>query len=163
MLDIKKITEGIFTVVYLIAAFVLVFLSIAIMGFSIHEVLVNFNQEHGFISLMLQSVGAIIISAAILDVAQYMVEEEVLMNKELRNPEEARRTITKILVIISIAVSIEGLVYIFKAGIKDLSLLVYPSLLIMVSAFLVISLGIYQKLSVVIEKAERENDIVRRE
>ena len=163
MIDIKKVTEVIFTVVYLIAAFVLVCLSIAIMGFSIHEVVINFNQEHGFIGLMLQSVGAIIISAAILDVAQYMVEEEVLMNKELRNPEEARRTITKILVIISIAVSIEGLVYIFKAGIKDLSLLVYPSLLILVSAFLVISLGIYQKLSVVIEKAEKENAIVKKE
>lgn len=163
MIDIKKITEILFTVVYLIAAFVLVCLSIAIMGFSIHEVVINFNKDSGFISLMLQSVGAIIISAAILDVAQYMIEEEVLMNKELRNPEEARKTITKILVIISIAVSIEGLVYIFKAGIKDLSLLVYPSILIMVSAFLVIALGLYQKLSVVIEKAEKDKVVVKTE
>lgn len=133
------------------------------MGFSIHEVFINFNKDSGFISLMLHTVGTIIISAAILDVAQYMVEEEVLMSKELRDPEEARKTITKILVIISIAVSIEGLVYIFKAGIKDLSLLVYPSVLIMVSAFLIISLGIYQKLSVVIEKAEKEKVFVEKE
>ena len=163
MIEIKKLTERLFTVVYLIAAFVLVCLSVAIMGFSIHEVFINFSNETGFISSMLHAVGTIIISAAILDVAQYMVEEEVLMNKELRDPEEARKTITKILVIISIAVSIEGLVYIFKAGIKDLSLLVYPSLLIMVSAFLVISLGIYQKLSVVIERADKENVVIKRE
>jgi hypothetical protein len=45
-----------------------------------------------------------------------MIEEEVFKDKELRNPAEARKTITKIMVIISIAVSIEGLVYIFKAG-----------------------------------------------
>jgi hypothetical protein len=50
-----------------------------------------------------------------------MMEEEVFVNKQLRDPEEARRTITKIIVIITIAVSIEGLVYIFKAGTKDIS------------------------------------------
>ncbi|RWX43517.1 hypothetical protein H206_03545 [Candidatus Electrothrix aarhusensis] len=161
MIYIKKITEILFTVVYLIAACVLIGLSIAIMGFSIHEVFINFNQDSGFISLMLHTVGTIIISAAILDVAQYMIEEEVMMSKELRDPEEARKTITKILVIISIAVGIEGLVYIFKAGTEDLSLLIYPSILIMVSAFLIISLGIYQKLSVGIEQAERERIVVK--
>ena len=64
-------------------------------------------------------------------------------NKELRDPEEARRTITKIIVIITIAVSIEGLVYIFKAGTKDITLLLYPALLIVVSAILIVALGVY--------------------
>jgi putative Mn2+ efflux pump MntP len=106
---------------------------------------------------MLQSVAAIIIAAAIIDVAQYMMEEEVFKDKELRDPKEARRTITKIIVIITIAVSIEGLVFIFKAGTKDLSLLLYPALLIMVSAILIVALGIYQKLSATIEKREEES------
>ena len=95
---------------------------------------------------MLQSVGAIIISAAIIDVAQYMMEEEVFLNKGLPDLEEARRTITKIIVIITIAVSIEGLVYIFKAGTKGLTLLLYRALLIVV-------LGLYKKLSATIEKS----------
>lgn len=105
---------------------------------------------------MLQSVGAIIISAATLDVAQYMIEEEVFMDKELRDAKEARKTITKILVIITIAVNIEGLVYIFKAGTKDLKLLIYPASLILVSSFLIVSLGLYQKLSREVEKEEED-------
>lgn len=79
------------------------------------------------------------------------------MNKELRDPEEARRTITKIIVIIAIAVSIEGLVYVFKAGTKDLTLLLYPASLIVVSAILIVALGVYQKLSATIEKVEKKN------
>ena len=105
-----------------------------------------------FIPAILQSVGAIIIAAAIIDVAQYMIEEEVFQDKELRDPKEARKTITKIMVIIAIAVSIEGLVYIFKAGTKDLQLLVYPALLIFVSSMSIVALGVYQKFSVSIEK-----------
>ena len=46
----------------------------------------------------------------------------------------------------------------FKAGTKDLALLVYPALLIAVSAILIVSLGMYQKLSATIEKVERENE-----
>ena len=147
----------IFSGVHLLAALILIVLSLIIMGWSVYEVISNIKDEAGFIPLMLQSVGAIIISAAIIDVAQYMVEEEVFMNKELRDPEEARRTITKIIVIITIAVSIEGLVFIFKAGTKDLTLLLYPALLILVSAILIVALGVYQKLSATIEKVEKEN------
>ncbi|RLV58012.1 hypothetical protein D5018_19520 [Parashewanella curva] len=104
-----------------------------------------------FVYTMLQSVSSIIISIAIIDVAKYLVEEEVYRNKELRKPKEARETITKIMVIIAIAVSMEGLVYIFKAGTKDVSLLIYPSFLILCSVFVIIGLGIYQKLSATIE------------
>lgn len=76
------------------------------------------------------------------------------MNKELRDPREARRTLTKIIVIITIAVSIEGLVYIFKAGTESMALLIYPAWLLFVSAILIVSLGVYQKLSATIEREE---------
>jgi hypothetical protein len=153
----EKMFNIIFSGVHLFAALILIFLSLIIMGWSVYEVISSIGNETDFIPLMLQSVGTIIISAAIIDVAQYMMEEEVFLNKELRDPEEARRTITKIIVIITIAVSIEGLVYIFKAGTKDITLLLYPALLIVVSAILIVALGVYQKLSATIEKVEKEN------
>lgn len=149
----QKIFSYLLTVLHLIAALVLLGLSLIIMGWSVYEVITNISTQNGeFIPLMLQAVGAVIISAAIIDVAQYMIEEEVFMSKELRDPKEARKTITKIIVIITIAVSIEGLVYIFKAGTKDLSLLLYPAALIIASSCLIVSLGLYQKLSKTVEK-----------
>jgi len=148
------------TIVHFIAAMILILIALVIMGWSVYEIVTNLLAEskEDFIPLILQSVGAIIIAAAIIDVAQYMIEEEVFHEKELRDPKEARKTITKIMVIISIAVSIEGLVYIFKAGTKDLQLLLYPALLIFVSSISIISLGIYQKLSVDIEKKADTTD-----
>lgn len=153
----KNIFNIIFSGVHLFAALILISLSLLIMVWSVYEVITSIKNTTAFIPLMLQSVGAIIIAAAIIDVAQYMMEEEVFLNKELRDPEEARKTITKIIVIITIAVSIEGLVFIFKAGTKDLTLLLYPALLIAVSAVLIVALGLYQKLSATIEKSEKEN------
>lgn len=141
------------TAIHFIAAMILILIALVIMGWSVYEIATNLLAENKaeFIPLILQSVGAIIIAAAIIDVAQYMIEEEVFHDKELRDPKEARKTITKIVVIISIAVSIEGLVYIFKAGTQDLKLLLYPAILIFVSSISIVSLGVYQKLSVGIE------------
>ncbi len=141
------------TLVHFIAALILILIALITMGWSVYEIFVHLVSENKeeFIPLILQSVGAIIIAAAIIDVAQYMIEEEVFHEKELRDPGEARKTITKIMVIIAIAVSIEGLVYIFKAGTKDLQLLLYPAALIFVSSLSIVALGIYQKLSISVE------------
>lgn len=140
--------------IHLFAALLLIIMSLLIMGWAVYEVIASIPLKGEFIPRMLQSVGAIVISAAIIDVAQYMIEEEVFMNKELRDPREARRTLTKIIVIITIAVSIEGLVYIFKAGTESMTLLIYPAFLLFVSAILIVALGVYQKLSATIEREE---------
>jgi putative Mn2+ efflux pump MntP len=149
----ENISAKLLTTIHFIAAMILILIATVTMGWSVYEVFDNILAENKeeFIPLILQSVGAIIIAAAIIDVAQYMIEEEVFHEKELRDPKEARKTITKIMVIISIAVSIEGLVYIFKAGTKDLQLLLYPAALIFVSSVSIVALGIYQKLSIGVE------------
>lgn len=156
----EKIFNKLLTVIHFIAALILILIALVTMGWSVYEIFSSMFSENKeeFIPLILQSVGAIIIAAAIIDVAQYMIEEEVLQDKELRNPEEARKTITKIMVIISIAVSIEGLVYIFKAGTKDLQLLIYPAILIFVSSLSIVALGIYQKMSVSVENKVDKTD-----
>jgi len=150
----QKLFASLINSIHLFAAMLLIIMSMLIMGWAVYEVFATMPSPGEFIPRMLQSVGAIVISAAIIDVAQYIIEEEVFMNKELRDPRETRRTLTKIIVIITIAVSIEGLVYIFKAGTEDLTLLVYPAWLLFVSAILIVSLGVYQKLSATIEKEE---------
>ncbi|MCR4291744.1 MAG: hypothetical protein NUV76_02585 [Candidatus Kuenenia sp.] len=153
----NNLFEKIIEYAYLFAIILLVSVSVFTMGWSAWEVVFHTNLvEHG-ISQVLQSVGAIVIAIAILDVAKYLYEEEVVRkSKELRSLKEARKTLTKIFVIISIAVSLEGLVYVFKAGTKDVTLLPYPAVLIVVAVFAMIGLGIYQKLSV---KTEKETEV----
>lgn len=98
-------------------------------------------------------IGAVIISIEVIDVAKYIIEEEIIRERELCSPEEARKTLTKIFVIISIAVSLEGLVFIFKAGTDDLSLFLYPAFLIITAILAIIGLKVNQKLST---KTEQE-------
>lgn len=163
----KKIFEIITSISYLFSAVILFGMALMIMAWSVYEVVVHFNStnlgEGEFISIMLQSVGAIVIAVAIIDVAKYMIEEEVYRNKELRSAVEARQTMTKIIVIISIAVGIEGLVYIFKAGTEDITLLLYPAALLLVSVLLIVGLGLFQKLSISVEDSERPSKHKRTE
>ncbi|QBZ83977.1 GNAT family acetyltransferase [Hydrogenovibrio crunogenus] len=152
----KRFFDFIMTTSYSLAALVLFGMAFTTIGWSVYEVIAEVDNEEllngEFVSIMLQSVGAIVISVAIIDVAKYMVEEEVFRNKELRSPREARQTITKVVVILSIAVGIEGLIFIFKAGIRDITLLLYPTSMIIAAVVLIVGLGVYQKLSTSIEK-----------
>ncbi|MDD2739162.1 MAG: hypothetical protein PHR94_09520 [Methylomonas lenta] len=77
----EKMFNIIFSGVHLFAALILISLSLIIMGWFVYDVISSIWQATNFIPLMLQSVGTIIISAAIIDVAQYMMEEEVFLNK----------------------------------------------------------------------------------
>jgi len=145
--------------VYLIVSVTLILLAIIIIGFSLYELFaVKFFQDERLVLSVLQAIGAVIIAVAIIDVAKYMIEEEVVKgDKELRKPKEARETLTKIIVIISIAVAVEGLVYIFKAGAEDIRLLIYPSCLVLSSTVMVVGLGLYQKLSIESEEHSRKS------
>jgi hypothetical protein len=159
----RRLLQFLMGLIYLLAAIALAGMAVLIMVWSVYQVfdhIVSIWHVHAagsgtpgksFIGTMLQSVGVVIIAVAILDVAKYMIEEEVLRKKELRSAREARETLTKITVIIAIAVSIEGIIYIFKAGASDISLLIYPASLIFVATLLMVGLGIYQKLSVSVE------------
>lgn len=156
----KKILNTLITSSYMFSALSLFAIAVMIMGWSVSEVLSQlFNttlQKSEFVAIMLHAVGAIVIAIAILDVSKYMIEEEIFRDKELRSPREARETMTKVIVIISIAVGIEGLVYIFKAGSQDITLLPYPAVLLIVSVILIVGLGIFQKLSLTTEKSVRD-------
>jgi hypothetical protein len=156
MLLVEKFFSGLLKFIYAAVAFILVSISLLIIYWSVWNIAGDFILYEDLIGNILQSVGAIVISIAIIDVAKYMFEEEIIRSKELRSPAEARKTLTKIFVIISIALSLEGLVYIFKAGAKDITLLPYPALLIVTAILSMVGLGLYQKLSVWTEK--KDND-----
>lgn len=156
----KQTLHLMITFSYVFSALALFTIALMIMGWSVSDVIEQLiKHDHNksqFISVMLQAVGAIVIAIAIIDVSKYMIEEEIFRDKELRSPREARETMTKVIVIISIAVGIEGLVYIFKAGSQDITLLPYPAVLLVVSVILIVGLGIFQKLSLTTEKSVRD-------
>jgi len=103
--------------------------------------------EVGIYGLM-NGVGLLIVSLAIIDVAKFVVEENVLTHRELRSQGEARRSLTKFMSIIIIALSLEAVVGIFEAGReKNYGEQVYPVAVMSVAVFALIGLGVFQFLS----------------
>lgn len=122
--------------------------SIVILGASLWNTFTCLFTDCATIQQILGLVSHAIIAAAIYDVGRYLLEEEVFRDRELRSPAEARRSLTKFMVIIVIAVTLESLLSVIKAGTGELSDLIYPAALFSVAVLLLVGLGIYQRLSV---------------
>jgi hypothetical protein len=99
----------------------------------------------------LTGIGYVVVAIAVFDVAGYLIEEEVVRSRELRIAAEARRSLTKFISTIAIAVFLEALVTIFRVTQEDVSQLIYPTMLLLAAVLLIVGLGVYQRLSASIE------------
>jgi hypothetical protein len=104
----------------------------------------------------LEAVGYTVIAIAVFDVGKYLLEEEAIRGREMRNTGEARRSLTKFISTIIIAVLLESLVTVFEAGKEDPRLMIYPTMLLLSGALLIVGLGLYQRLSVSAEAMIRD-------
>ena len=100
---------------------------------------------------LLESIGYVVIAVAVFDVAKYFVEEEVIRGREMRLASEARRSLTKFISTIAIAVFIEALVMVFRQGGQDVALILYPAAILVTGILIILGLGLYQRLSAEVE------------
>jgi len=117
---------------------------------------------------LLDLIGYLIVALAVFDVAKYLFEDEVQRaHVDRRAPGEARRSVTRIVSTIVIAVLLEGLVGLFRAGHDDMSQSIYGVFVLLAGGGLLLTLGVYQRLSASTEaevgaddelKAEEERD-----
>jgi hypothetical protein len=107
---------------------------------------------------LLTAIGYVIIAIAVFDVAKFLVEEEVVQPREKRGAAEARRSLTRFISTIAIAVFLEGLVTVFRVSSDRVTEMLYPTLLLVSGTFLVLGLGVYQKLSVTVERQVEAKD-----
>ena len=87
-----------------------------------------------------------------------MIEEEIEQEKKLHSPAEARRTLTRFMVVVAIALSLEGLVGVFEMVNKDIYSVLYPLAIIISAILVLIGLGAYQLLSTTVEKRLKQNE-----
>jgi hypothetical protein len=107
---------------------------------------------------LLSAVGYVVIAIAVFDVAKYLIEEEVVRERELRQVGEVRRSLTRFTSTILIAVFLEAIVLIFKVTDEDIALTVYPTLLLVAGVAMLIGLGAFQRFAAVAERATGEHD-----
>jgi hypothetical protein len=90
--------------------------------------------------------GAVIyltLALAIFDLGKTTLEEEVLLYKDILRHSSTRRTITRFIAAIIIAVSIEALLMIFKSALGEGEHIIQAVWIISAAAMLLLSLGVY--------------------
>ena len=107
---------------------------------------------------LLESIGYVVIAVAVFDVAKYFVEEEVIRGREMRLASEARRSLTKFISTIAIAVFIEALVMVFRQGSQDIAMVLYPAAIMLLGVLIILGLGTYQRLSAGVEQQVEAKD-----
>lgn len=83
------------------------------------------------------------LALAVFDLAKTIFEEEVLLRKDIRRHSTTRRTLTRFIAAILIAVSIEGLMLVFKFALDAPQQLWLAELLLLAAAALLVALGLY--------------------
>jgi len=106
---------------------------------------------------VLDAISSVVIAIAVFDVAKYLIEEEVVRERQMRQAGEARRSLTRFVATVIIALLLEGLATLFKTARADVSQLIFPTLLIAVGALLIVALGLYLRLSATIEQVADES------
>ena len=91
-----------------------------------------------------------------LQIAQTIAEEEVIRGAHVSAPTRVRRFLSRFLVVLVVALAIEGLVASFKAIHEDMTLLVHASLLLGATGLLLAGWGVFIRLNVFAEELEPE-------
>lgn len=139
------IAVGLFSVVGLLFYFSLEELwSVFIPGTGEHEL--HYTKPFGIIVYLT-------LALAIFDLAKTTLEEEVLMHKDIFRHSSTRRTITRFMSAILIAVSIEALLLMFKSVLGDGEMLEGAVEMMFSAAGLLVALGVYVFLGAKAEKA----------
>ncbi len=137
-----------------IAATVLALFAIVLAASAVSDFIGAATQKQHVGLSALGGIGYVVVSIAVYDVAKYLIEEEVVRGRELRDASEARHSLTRFISTIAIAVFLEALVTIFRVAQEDVSNLFFPTLLLVAAILLVLGLGVYQRLSVSVERQE---------
>lgn len=132
---------------YTVIAGTLLLASVLLMAIAMARTFTGFWTGEGALDAMLNGIGLVIIAIAVADVGKFLFEEEVVNDRELRRPAEARGSLTKFMTIIIIALSLEALVLITKAARTNIADIVYPGLLVLLAVLALVGLGLFQKLS----------------
>ena len=104
----------------------------------------------------IEAIGLPAVAVVALQIAQTIIEEEVIRDSHVSAPTRVRRYLSRFLVVVVVALSIEGLVATFKALHEDQLMLPHAASVLVSAALLLAGWGIFIKLNRSAEDVEPE-------
>ncbi|WP_323816069.1 hypothetical protein [Cellvibrio sp. NN19] len=145
--SLRRVVHPLFQIIYGVIGCMLVAVSILLL-FSAGESLYHMIHEHAnTVTQAFQSVVLVTLGLAIFDLGKTILEEEVLLHKDIHHTGSTRRTIARFMSAIVIAVSIESLLLMFKSLLGDAGHLDSAVFMLFAAVALLVGLGAYLKLT----------------
>ena len=112
--------------------------------------------ERGRISGVLNAIAILTVAVATLELGQTIIEEEVQREAHMAAPTRVRRFLSRFMIVLVVALSIETLVSAFEFSRKDPSLLPYAAMIGVAAAAMLAAWGVFIKLNRAAEELEPE-------
>jgi len=133
---------------YIAACVVLYLIALCILVSAVWSIIADMRSGTYTVYKLLDEVGLIVFSMAVIDVGKYLMLEEVIRKSEAElKPAHTRKTLTKLVIIIATALGLEGLVLTIEVAKQDVTNILYPVSVLITAALLIIGIGIYQILN----------------
>jgi len=156
--DAANLFDTVSRIIFAIAAAILMLLALLLIADVLVRTVSTFLAWQGVGISALAGIGYVVVAIAVFDVAKYLFDEEVIRAREMRAASETRRSLTRFISTIAIAVFLEALVTVFRVSQEDVAKLLYPTLLLAAAILLVVGLGVYQRLSAEVEERVGHKD-----
>ena len=105
---------------------------------------------------IIEAVGLLAAAVVALQIAQTIAEEEVLRDAHISGPTRVRRFLSRFLVVIVVAIAIEGLVATFKASYEDPAHMLYAASIVLSAGVLLAGWGLFVRMNRYAEELEPE-------
>lgn len=105
---------------------------------------------------IIEAVGLLAAAVVALQIAETIVEEEVIRDADISAPTRVRRFLSRFFVVVIVALAIEGLVATFKALHEDPAQLPYAASLLIAVAVLLAAWGVFIRFNRYAEELEPE-------
>lgn len=144
-----RIVHGIMALLFAVAALVLLGVAVCMGRDAIFG---GLNQAAA--QKIIEAIGLLAAAVVALQIAETIIEEEVVRDADISAPTRIRRFLSRFFVVVIVALAIEGLVATFKAIHEDMTQLTQASFLIIAVGVLLSAWGIFIRLNRYAEELE---------
>ena len=146
-----SIIHGLMAVLFVCAALMLIIIAAKIGWLAFVG-----GQDSSAAQQIIEAVGLLAAAVVALQIAQTIAEEEVVRDAHISGPTRVRRFLSRFLVVVVVALTIEGLVATFRAAHEDPAHLVYAASVIFSAAVLLAGWGLFIRMNRYAEELEPE-------
>ncbi len=157
----KNLISKIFIAGYAAVIVLFVCCALALIVFAVMELWHGVNPSAGLalrerFNSVLESIGLLTIAVVALELGQTILEEEVRREAQVSAPTRVRRFLSRFLVVVVVALSIESLVSVFEVAHEDASRLPHAASIAVGAAALLAAWGVFIRLNKSAEELEPE-------